>query len=250
VIMRGSAVLVERAEPEASSTAHWVADALRERILAGELRPGSRLREVALAALLDVSRNSLREGLRLLSAEGLVTQVPNKGAAVSRLSIAAVHDIYRARRALEVQAATESATAGPGRFAAMEIAVADEERAEQARAWRTALTAGLRFHCALVAMLGSSRLDSFFWSLLAQLCLAWAEASKDDRLQRSWAERDRELYELLRTGRRSQGVGALLVYLADSEYQVLDVLRAVHPPATSRGASRPLLYGKQKETPW
>lgn len=215
-------------EPEARGAACWVADVLRERILAGELRPGSPLRETALAARLDVSRNSLREGLRLLSADGLVAQVPNKGTAVSRLTMAEVRDIYRARRALEVQAATESAAASAERFTSMETAVADEERAERAQAWREALTAGLRFHHALVAVLGSSRLDSFFWTLLAQLRLAWAEAGDDDRLQQSWAERDRELYELLSTGRRSQGVGALLVYLADSEHQVLDVLRARH----------------------
>lgn len=216
----------ERARPEACGAPEWVADALRDRILAGELRPGRPLREIALAASLDVSRNSLREGLRLLSAEGLITQIPNKGAAVGRLTMTAVSDIYRARRILEGQAATESATAEPGRFAAMEAAVAEEERAEHARAWRSALTAGLRFHCALVAMLGSSRIDGFFRILVAQLRLAWAEASEDDRLQHSWAGRDRELYELLCTGRRAQGLGALLVYLADSEQQVMDVLRA------------------------
>lgn len=152
--------------------------------------------------------------------------MPNKGTTVSRLTMPAVRDIYRARRVLEVQAATESATASPDWFAAMETAVRDEERAEQAQAWRTALTAGFRFHRALVAMLGSCRLDDFFRSLLAQLRLAWAEAGEDDHLEPSWAARDQELYELLRTGRRSQGVGALLVYLADSENQVLDVLRA------------------------
>jgi DNA-binding GntR family transcriptional regulator len=214
------------AEPEVCGAACRVADALRERILAGELRPGSALRETALAAGLDVSRNSLREGLRLLSADGLVVHVPNKGTVVSRLAMAEVRDIYRARRALEVQAATESATAGPEWFKAMEAAIADEERAERSQAWRAAFTAGLRFHHALVAVLGSCRLDSFFWTLLAQLRLAWAEADDDDCAEQSWAERDRELYELLRTGRRSQGVGALLVYLADSEAQVLDVLRA------------------------
>lgn len=218
-------MLADRARPRASGTSQWVADALRDRILAGELRPGCPLREVALAASLDVSRNSLREGLRLLSAEGLVTQIPNKGAAVGRLTLMALADIYRARRVLEVQAATESATAEPGKFAAMEIAVAEEERAEHAQAWRPALTAGLRFHCSLVGMLGSSRIDGFFRILLAQLRLAWAEASEDDHLQHSWAGRDRELYQLLCTGRRVQGVGALLVYLADSEQQVMDVLR-------------------------
>jgi DNA-binding GntR family transcriptional regulator len=211
---------------EAAGAACRVAHAIRERILAGELRPGVPLRESALAAQLDVSRNSLREGLRLLSADGLVVQVPNKGTAVSRLTVPEVRDIYRARRVLEVQAATESATASPEQFGYLDAAVADEERAERAEDWRAAFTAGLRFHHALVALLGSCRLDSFFRTLLAQLRLAWAEADEDDSLQQSWAERDRELYELLRTGRRTQGVAAVLLYLADSERQVLDILHA------------------------
>lgn len=69
----------------------------------------------------------------------------------------------------------------------MEIAVAGEEEAEHAQAWRPALTAGLRFHSALVATLGSSRIDGFFRILLAQLRLAWAEASEDDHLEHSCA---------------------------------------------------------------
>ncbi|MGP4014308.1 hypothetical protein [Saccharopolyspora sp. 5N708] len=61
----------------------------------------------------------------------------------------------------------------------------------------------------------------------------------EQAFQRSWSERDRELYELLRRGRRSQGVGALLVYLEDSERQVLDELRAARtaqpvPPPEQR----------------
>jgi hypothetical protein len=54
-------------------------------------------------------------------------------------------------------------------------------------------------------------------SLLAQLRLAWSESSDEDEFQRSWAKRDRELYELLRTRRRGQATGALLLWLEDSE---------------------------------
>ncbi|MFI0423505.1 GntR family transcriptional regulator [Spongiactinospora sp. 9N601] len=213
-------------EAGSPSAADRIADMLRERILEGALLPGSPLREISLAAELKISRNTLREGLRRLVAEGLVVQVPNKGAAVRTLTRSDVRDIYRARRALEVQAATESATADDDRFADMEAAVIASERAEQARAWRAAATASLRFHQALVAVLGSRRVDDFFRSLLAQLRLAWAASGDDEAFQRTWAGRDRELYELLRTGRRAQCVGALLVYLEDSERQVLDGVRA------------------------
>ncbi|PSK98482.1 GntR family transcriptional regulator [Murinocardiopsis flavida] len=217
--------LDEAGATEASSATDRVVDVLRTRLLEGVLAPGTALRETPVAAELDVSRNTLREALRLLTSEGLVAQAPNKGAFVRAFTAAEVRDIYRTRRVLEVQAATESAVAGEERFAAMEAAVLAKERAERERLWRAAGTASLRFHQALVAVLGSRRLDDFFRTLLAQLRLAWAASCDEERFQRGWAARDRELYELLRQGGRTQGVGVLLVYLEDSERQALDGLR-------------------------
>ncbi|WP_046468178.1 GntR family transcriptional regulator [Allosalinactinospora lopnorensis] len=225
---------------EALSATDRVVDVLRGRILEGTLSPGAALRETSVATELDVSRNTLREALRLLTSEGLVTQAPNKGASVKAFTASEVRDIYRTRRVLEVQAATESAVADESRFTAMETAVAAKERAEQARLWREAGTASLRFHQALIAVLGSCRLNEFFRTLLAQLRLAWAESCDEERFQRGWAARDRELFELLRQGLRAQSVGVLLLYLEDSERQVLDGLRraraAPHQARTETGA--------------
>ncbi|MGI5350241.1 GntR family transcriptional regulator [Streptomyces sp. CA-250714] len=210
---------------ESLRAADRVADVLRTRILEGALAPGAALREVSMAGELEVSRNTLREGLRLLASEGLVVQPPNKGAWVKSFTASEVRDIYRTRRVLEVQAATESAVAGDEQFAAMEAAVVTKERAEQAQRWRAAGTASLRFHQALIAMLGSCRINEFFRTLLAQQRLAWAASCDEEKFQQGWAVRDRELYELLRQGRRTQSVGVLLLYLEDSERQVLDGLR-------------------------
>ncbi|MBL8581088.1 MAG: winged helix-turn-helix transcriptional regulator [Rhizobiaceae bacterium] len=60
------------------------ADTLRARILAGELPAGTALLESALAASLDISRNTLREALRQLLHEGLIEQALYRGAAVRR----------------------------------------------------------------------------------------------------------------------------------------------------------------------
>jgi DNA-binding GntR family transcriptional regulator len=210
---------------EALSTTDRVVNVLRTYILEGALAPGAPLREVSVAAELEVSRNTLREALRLLASEGLVVQPPNKGASVKTFTASEVRDIYRTRRVLEMQAATESAVATEEQFAAMEAAVMAKERAEQARLWREAGTASLRFHQALIAVLGSCRLNEFFRTLLAQLRLAWATSCDEEQFQRGWAARDRELYDLLRHGRRTHSVGVLLIYLEDSERQVLDGLR-------------------------
>ena len=59
---------------------------LRNMIVAGELRPGSRIGESRLCARFGVSRTPLREALKVLSGEGLVRLVPNKGATVVRVT--------------------------------------------------------------------------------------------------------------------------------------------------------------------
>ncbi len=64
----------------------FVANRLREAILRGDLVPGERLDESALAVALGVSRTSIRSALRVLAAESLVELHPHRGAVVSELS--------------------------------------------------------------------------------------------------------------------------------------------------------------------
>lgn len=92
-----------------------VADAVRTRIIAGELSAATRIDQDALAAEFSVSRMPVREALRQLGAEGFVTIVPHRGAIVTALSPAEVEEIYEIRASLEGVAArhaTEALTAG------------------------------------------------------------------------------------------------------------------------------------------
>jgi len=82
-----------------------VADWLAQRIISGEEEPGARLQEVKLAELAGVSRSPVREGLRLLAAEGLVELVPRIGAVVAEVSLEDVRDLYACRMLLEPVAA-------------------------------------------------------------------------------------------------------------------------------------------------
>ncbi|MFD1807177.1 GntR family transcriptional regulator [Gemmobacter lanyuensis] len=79
-----------------------IANQLRDRITGGLLTPGQRLSEAQLAADLGISRNTLREVFRLLTREGLLTHMPNRGVFVARPSMPAIVDIYRLRRLIEV----------------------------------------------------------------------------------------------------------------------------------------------------
>jgi DNA-binding GntR family transcriptional regulator len=77
---------------------------LRDRILSGELSCKSRVNPAKIADELGISRMPVREALRQLDAEGLVTMRPNRAALVSNLSASEVEDLFEIRTALEVMA--------------------------------------------------------------------------------------------------------------------------------------------------
>ena len=80
---------------------HRIADSLRAAILDGSYRPGERIRQEDVAARSGASRIPVREALRMLSAEGLVTFVANSGAWVTRLTMAECAELYLIRERLE-----------------------------------------------------------------------------------------------------------------------------------------------------
>jgi len=82
-----------------------VVDALRDAIIAGRLKPGERIRERELVSLLGVSRSPLREAIRILETEGLITSLAHRGARVSELSATDLHDMLDVRIMLESFAA-------------------------------------------------------------------------------------------------------------------------------------------------
>ena len=74
---------------------------LRQSILTGELKPGERLMEIHLAHKLGVSRTPIREAIRKLELEGLVTMVPRRGAEVAQITEKSMGDVLEVRRALD-----------------------------------------------------------------------------------------------------------------------------------------------------
>lgn len=97
---------------------------LREAILSGHFSPGERLVETTLCDQLQVSRTSLREALRQLEAERLVTITPFRGPAVAQMTAEDADQIYEIRALLEGHAAELfAARAKPQDFAEMELAL-------------------------------------------------------------------------------------------------------------------------------
>lgn len=92
--------------PIARRTLHdEVVDRLRDLIIQGRLAPGTRINEVQVGALLGVSRTPLREAIKTLAREGLVENVPSRGAVVRRFSEADVAQIHEVLKTLEQLAA-------------------------------------------------------------------------------------------------------------------------------------------------
>jgi len=78
---------------------------IRRAILSLHYKPGERLTERELCGLTDVSRSLMREALRDLEAEGLITNVQHRGPAVQTVTLIDAREIYEVRRALEPLAA-------------------------------------------------------------------------------------------------------------------------------------------------
>ncbi|MBE2261322.1 MAG: GntR family transcriptional regulator [Burkholderiaceae bacterium] len=107
-----------------------VAELLRQRIFKRELAPGSWIDEMKLAEEYGISRTPLREALKVLAAEGLVTMKVRRGAYVTEVSEKDLSDVYHLLGLLEADAASESAQrASAAELAELEQLHADLEKA-------------------------------------------------------------------------------------------------------------------------
>jgi DNA-binding GntR family transcriptional regulator len=130
-----------------------VPDWVRERIRHGRLVPGQRLVEADIVAATGASRGKVREALKRLEAEGLVTIEDFRGASVKKLGPDEVRQIYQARMALEGLAAAECAMRGDAalrarlaglqaQLDAVESATSHERFARLNEAWHRAIIEG------------------------------------------------------------------------------------------------------------
>ncbi len=78
-----------------------VSDAIRGWILRGKFKPGDKLDQQQVADELAVSRSPVREALRALEAEGLITLIPNRGALVTERTLAELKELYFTRGIVE-----------------------------------------------------------------------------------------------------------------------------------------------------
>lgn len=209
--------------------AEAVQASLRQKITEGHLLPGSRLVDHLLADEYSVSRNTVRDALRLLSTDGLVESVRNAGSSVRILTAADIHDIYTGRRLLETGAVGQSSTATDALLQEVDLAASSSEQHVHTGDWNKVGTSSLAFHQSVVRLAGSARVNAFFNTLAAQLRLAFALMPDESAFQVSWVGRDRAIADLILSGRRNEATAQLIEYLNESEAQIIDGVRAVRP---------------------
>ncbi len=221
-------------ELEHSSTVDRAAEEIRRALFAGQLEPGTPLREVALSEAMGVGRSTIREALGILVAEGVAVRVPNRGVAVKELSADDVRDVSRARAALE--------SAGVRRWPE-----ADEDHRSALRDALGAYTAlagsagapddpgpmteaHLRIHRALVGLTGSERLLAASDALSSEIRLGLAHLDRTRANLRQQVAEHTHLVELLESGQIEAAIADLDRHLGAAERSLLD--------ATGHGAAR------------
>lgn len=149
-----------------------VQEELERMIMDGRLPPGEQLREVALAALLGVSRGPIREAFRGLEEKGLVSTVKNCGVFVRKLDPVEADQIYEVREALEAligeRVSSHLDSQGISTLQTIVEQMADAVTGADINRY-TALN--FSFHDALARLSGNPKLHTTYQRLVAELSL-------------------------------------------------------------------------------
>jgi DNA-binding GntR family transcriptional regulator len=165
------------------TTALWesIAERVRAAILSGELEPGSKLIETELAERFGTSRGPIREAIRELAREGLVTELPRRGTRVSTLTAHDLSEVYAVREALEVAASrVVIARAGDDELRALETHLLALESPPPGAGYLDQAVHDLAFHRSLVALAGNERMAAMYEQMLQQTMLLLRIAAQEN----------------------------------------------------------------------
>ena len=215
---------MERSPIHRVSVADQVAGNLRQRILEGELRPGTPLPEIPLATSLGVSRNTMREAVRILALEGLLKRNIHRGVTVAQLSLKDVQEIYALRRMLEIAAILAAKDPAPDLLEEMRAAVDSYEKAVRSRDWARAVTCDLHFHTLLIRFHKNKRLETFYQKVIGEVRMGMVLVDSRHDDPGGLIPVHRKLYQLLVAGKRKECAAMLMQHLDDSEARLVRVM--------------------------
>lgn len=212
-----------------------LSDAMVGMIVRGIFKPGERLHEVALSERFSVSRGPVREALRILEREGLVTMQPRRGASVTQLTRQRVKEIFAVRAVLMALCSEDLARRHPSRvLAELDTGTRELEKAlggESADEF-TVLVYQLSMYLAEMAENQLAR--EILVSLGRQTLSFTRRAFEKDESRRTWASNWKSIVKGIRDAdpvRASHSSIHLVETMRDASLAALDEMRAKEAPA-------------------
>ncbi len=206
------------------ATHELVASVLREAITRGLLKANQPLPQDEIAAQLRVSHIPVREALRQLQSEGLVTYLPNRGAMVSALTPDEIREIYEIRAILETAAVRRAV----GRLSAERLAQAAAilDRAEQvadAAAWGAL---DVEFHRSIYGLEDRPRFGELIDGLLRRVDRYWLAHGLMLRYRADFEREHRALLDALRARDADAAASLLERHLAGAAERLATALES------------------------
>lgn len=213
---------------EAKALHQNIRDQLRYEILSGHLPAGTQLRQDALAERFQASRIPVREALKHLEAEGLVSHQLNRGAVVAGMSVEQICELLDIRVALECHAARLAVPQMVERdYLAMEAILKAYSESQSIPEWAEH---NRRFHLALSAPANNKRLlrliEEFCLNTDRYTHLAMSRATGKDRPQ----EDHYRIVEAARAGDAEQVARLLEAHILDTKKELLASAREQQQP--------------------
>ena len=217
---------------QSSSLTSVVATELERMILDGELEPGAKLTEVALAARLGVSRGPLREAFRLLEEAGLVRTEKNRGVFVRDVPVDEAIEIFDMRAAMEElvgRRVAEKIT--PAEVKELRGVVEQMEQAVKAKDVDRYHRLNLQFHDRLVELAGNGKLTAIYRKLIKELSLFRRMNLADGKLMPVSAGEHRHIVKAIASGDAEAAGRALFDHAIESKERTIRNRPQAAPPA-------------------
>ena len=199
---------------------------LRQGILTGELKPGERLMEIHLANKLGVSRTPIREAIRKLELEGLVTMIPRRGAEVAQITEKSMKDVLEVRKVLDdlsVELACERITEEEKEM--LKNACVDFEEAVKTGDFAKIAKTDVAFHDIIVTATRNIRLSQMVNNLAEQMYRYRFEYIKDSSQHERLVREHEEICQGILAGDKKRALEAIEAHIDNQEIAVLKQIR-------------------------
>jgi DNA-binding GntR family transcriptional regulator len=208
------------------STPPQVYDLLRDRIQSSDLAPGAAINERALADWLGVSRTPIREAIRRLAGEGLITVIPNVGTRVAPVDPARVIECCIIRINLEMVAFAKAApafTEADGHR--LEALILQQEQAIEASDTMRNMAVDIEFHRQIVQLSGYGVVEELLQKVMGEVLRARHLSIKLPGRPRATIAEHRAILAALRAGEPQASLDSMQYHLNQSYEAVLRVLQ-------------------------